>query len=102
MLAGTESISTARYALVSNPGVFIDITTVNFNPNPFPSGESLVTDDTGTIASGVGEIQLLFPTQENGYVGYREIDVLGTAVPEPSAFSLLGLVAFGLIVRRRR
>ena len=70
----------------------------------------MITDTTGTIATGVGEIQLFFPGQENGYVGYREVDVLGTAVeaggatPEPSTaiLSVLGILGLGLTRRRRR
>ncbi len=102
---------TARYATVADPGNFVDIASVSgFNPSPSNSGESLITDDTGLIASGVGEIQLFFPGQENGYSGYREIDVLGSAVagpavPEPASiaiWSLLGLCLAGYGYRRRR
>ncbi len=102
---------TARYATVADPGNFVDIASIaGFNPSPSASGESLITDDTGLIASGVGEIQLFFPGQENGYSGYREIDVLGSAVagpavPEPASiaiWSLLGLCLAGYGYRRRR
>ena len=47
---------------MDNPGGFVDIATIdNFNPNPNPSGESLITaDGSGVIATRVGEIQIVF------------------------------------------
>lgn len=54
--------------------------------------------------SGVDGVRFDFPNgQENGYVGYGEFDVIGTAtVPEPATAGLLtGLAALGLLRRRR-
>lgn len=71
----------------------------------------ILTDDTGTIASGVDAIRLTF--QDHGFTNgnaaidgtvYREVDVFGsaTAVPEPSSAALLGLGGLALILRRKR
>lgn len=66
----------------------------------------LMTDDTGTIATGVKAITFsdFDEASSGGAVQYREFDVIGTvaAVPEPSTFTMLGLGALGLISRRRR
>ena len=64
------------------------------------SHRNSITDDSGTLASGVRFIKLEFGSVENGYVGYTEIDVF--AVPEPSTTALLGLGGLALILRRRK
>ena len=54
--------------------------------------------------SNIDEVKFVFLDQvENGFVGYGEFDVVGTAsVPEPTSvtFGLLGGLAF--LSRRRR
>ena len=73
----------------------------NGNSNSGPiSHRNSITDDGGTLASGVRYIKLDFGGVENGWTGYTEIDAF--AVPEPSTTALLGLGGLALILRRRK
>lgn len=70
---------------------------------------TVLTDDTGTIASGVQYVQFVFTTPtvsqgvSNGGTVIRELMVQGTAsIPEPSSAALLGLGGLALILRRRK
>jgi VCBS repeat-containing protein len=70
---------TVQYEQVGNPGVWVNFTgTVSFTPGTPPSGQVSITSPTGFIATGVSAVQFVFGNQENGYVGYRELDVIGT------------------------
>ena len=68
---------------------------------------SIREDDTGVLASGVTLLRFTLEAQANPFGGsqiaaYREVDVFGAAsVPEPASWSL-GMVAAGLVLRRRR
>jgi len=93
------------YSTAIAPATFIPLTTVNFNPGgtAFPQVTRVsITDNAGNLASNVAALRFDFNATENGYSGYAEIDVLGTAVPEPGALGLLGLATIGLAARRRR
>ncbi len=68
---------TVRYSTVSNPGVFIDLVNVAENPNPPPSGLVTILPSAGMLATGVAQVQFVFTNQENGFAGYRELDVHG-------------------------
>ncbi len=58
---------------------------------------------TGIGLTNVTAVQFSFPSTQNGYVGYRELDVLGTAsTPEPASLGLLGLGGLSFLARRRR
>ena len=103
-------------ATVGNPSFtsLIDDVTANeqvLGPNDAASSlKTVITDDTGVLATNVIGVQFLFETQPQTYApltgdtlaAYKEIDVYGTiSVPEPAAGTLL-LVACGLLALCRR
>jgi hypothetical protein len=68
-----------------------------------------ITNDSGPlIASGIDGVRFDFTNTATGSISgwtwYRELDVIGTAipVPEPSAAALLGLGALAWVRRRRK
>ena len=93
------------YSLTSDPTTFIPIATITDPVYPTAPSDNAVYihGSNGALADNVAAIQFSFPTTQNGYVGYREFDVLGTpsAAPEPASLSLLGFAALGLLARRR-
>lgn len=98
------------FALVGTPTVFDQSILTPAAYNPVSTGDvdgtqglMSITDDSGNIASGIAAVRFdwLSP-QENGAVGYSEIDVFGTAtIPEPSSALLLGLGSLTLLRRRK-
>ncbi|WP_254509681.1 PA14 domain-containing protein [Anatilimnocola floriformis] len=69
---------TVQYSLVGSPGTFTDfIPTVSFAPGNPPNGQTAINSPTGFLQTGVAAIRFVFGNQENGYVGYRELDVTG-------------------------
>lgn len=96
------------YSLVASPTSFVSLAAVAYDPGlPSPSDTAVLLSDSsgGFLIRGVAALQFSFPTTENGYVGYRELDVFGTAeTPEPSTMLLtvLGLGSLGRYLRRRR
>jgi hypothetical protein len=99
---------TVSYSTILAPNVFIPITTVAYNPaGSSPSDSKVVVQDTtlGFLATAIAKVQFSFPNppgQENGYVGYREFDLMGVWLPEPTCLSAVLLGAAGLLGRRRR
>jgi hypothetical protein len=105
-----QQLYTVSYSTVAAPGVFIPITSVNFNPTIAGAVQSAtratISDNTlPFLATGAAAIQFDFSAAvENGYTGYAELDVNGTpvAAPEPATFGLLSAGALALLARRRR
>ncbi len=89
------------YSLVGTPDTFVHVTgdsgaTVN-RPGGSVVSQTTITGDS-PIATGVAKLQFQFHycdgTHENVY---REIDVFGAAVPEPSTLVLLATGLLGLL-----
>jgi hypothetical protein len=90
------------YSLVGN-SAFTPIGVLDYEPAGTGT-PSAVRAIFATTLTGVDAIRLDFlPGQENGYVGYGEVDVVGTAtVPEPATVMLAFLGGATLLTRRRR
>jgi autotransporter-associated beta strand protein len=76
---------TVSYSTVADPGTFIDIATVT-RDEAGRFEKSSVTEDAppNLLATNVKAIRITFNPQENGGVGYKEIDVIGSSpVPTP-------------------
>jgi hypothetical protein len=89
---------TVNYALADDPSLFLTLDSVAYHPSfgltPVDTYVSLKSS-SGPLLSDVVAIQFAFPSVENGYVGYRELNVLGSlSVPEPGTLAMAAL-AFG-------
>ena len=70
---------TVSYSTVSNPGTFIDIATATQDgAGKFESTSITQSTAPNLLATGVKAIRITFNGQENGGVGYKEIDVIGS------------------------
>ena len=90
-----QQLFTVAYSVVGN-SAFINLPPVDFNPTVganLQSATRVTLAETAPIplASGVDEIRITFsPSPENGYTGYTEVDVLGSArIPEPASPTLI-------------
>ena len=94
---------TLTYSTVAAPTTFIPLITFHGTANTLDE-LTVVKDSLGATIPGVFAIQ--FQTAgdvQNGYVGYREFDLIGTApVPEPASLGLLSVGTFSVLARRRR
>jgi hypothetical protein len=99
------------YATVASPLDFSNVIITGgsggfFTQNAGDGGSTtgrygVVDDGSAALATGVAAIRISFVNVQNNAIGMSEIDILGTAIPEPSA-SLLGGIATLLLLRRRR
>ena len=69
---------------------------------PVTSLHSITDDGAANIASGVQYVQLQIVDADNGFAGLAELDVFGTAVPEPASSILCGLAGLALAFQRKR
>ena len=78
---------TVSYSLISNPGVFIPIATATFNPTIQYAPVGIWTKSSFSLTEydGIEALKFDFPNQQNGWVGYNEIDVTG--IPSPIQIS---------------
>jgi len=102
---------TVLFSTVSDPDFFLPLDVVSYNPGgaPSPSDTAVYLTEAsgGVLASNVSRIRFAFFSTENGYVGYRELDVFGarSVIPEPGAVLIWSLlVGLGAVLawRRRR
>lgn len=113
---------TVYYSTVSQPDTFISLGDYSLNSAIAAGNDSTqtslqiaLTDSSGVIASHVAKLEFVFEkgswpnktggTDHNG-TAYREVEVFGTAVPEPSTIAmciagLLGLLAYAWRKRRQ-
>jgi hypothetical protein len=76
--------------------------TQGLNIDPADTAVSL-SDTSGTILDGVVALQFSFPSVQNGYVGYRELNVEGASdVPEPGTLVLTGLLLLAWLFAAKR
>jgi hypothetical protein len=95
---------TISYSLAGSPADFLPLYTVDYDPDlnvePADTAVSL-TDTSGMILDGVAALEFSFPSVQNGYVGYRELNVEGTAeVPEPGTIVLTGILLLAWFSRQ--
>jgi hypothetical protein len=102
---GRDGINvTVSYATVAAPLTFVNITTATQDNGSARFENANITENVSpnVLATGVKAIRFTFNSQENGAVGYKELDVIGVAtIPEPSAALLGGLGLLALLRRRR-
>jgi len=94
---------TLTYSTVAHPATFIPIITYHGTANT-QDELTVIKDDLGLSIPGVYAIQFKTGTDvQNGYVGYREFDLIGTpTVPEPVSLGVVGMGMLGLLGRRGR
>lgn len=100
-----------HYATVASPTDFSNVIITGgsgglFTQNAGDGGSTtgrygVVDDGSAALATGVAAIRISFVTVQNGHIGMSEIDILGSAIPEPSTALLGGLGLLALLRRRR-
>jgi hypothetical protein len=95
---------TVAYSTVFNVSTFIDIATVY---DDFHGGETeaKITSNGSPLATNVSTIRFTFNGGlDQGFAGYRELDVFGssTSVPEPTSALLMITGTIALLARRQR
>ena len=92
-----------EFSTVAAPGTFSSIASYSFDPTLGQNFSRVrVTPNVSFLATSVAALRFSFPNQENFAGGYRELDVFGTPVPEPSTGLLVAMGLAGLGLRGRR
>ena len=97
-----------RCSVAGDPGTFLTLGSVDLDAtsNNAPGGDvntrSMMRDADGELATGVAAVRISFNDVTFGFAGYREMDVFGTPVPEPSTATFAACGAALLLRRRRR
>jgi hypothetical protein len=94
---------TLTYSTVADPATFIPLITYHGAANT-QDELTVIKDDLGASIPGVYAVQFKTGTDvQNGYVGYREFDLIGSpTVPEPATLGLLGVGMVAVLGLRRR
>ena len=93
---------TIYYSTLAAPAVFIQLGTVNYNPANAAGTQSAtrisLLPATGVLATNVAALKFDFssPLSENGYCGYSEIAVFGTANLPPAMPAIMSITPAGL------
>ncbi len=95
------------YATFANPSTWLLLASVYNDATGVGIGNTNtranIVSSSGFLASNVAGVRFNFKDNLNqGYNGYREIDVQGSAVPEPSSIALFGLALAGIAAFTRR
>lgn len=95
---------TVQFAFAGAPSTFVNAFSVAAHPGGANDAFVSSFDNTGALlGSNVTAVRFNFANVQNGFVGYRELDVIGAAaVPEPASALLFGLAGLGLFAARRR
>jgi len=84
----TITLANISYSTVAAPGTFIAIAGTGHNyAGGGAANSAVITAPGGVLATGVSAVRFNFGTQQNTYVGYRELEVVGT--PTGSGGSVL-------------
>ena len=84
-------LSNFTYSTFSNPSTFVAIpNTAVSNACGTSHCVSWLTASGGVIATNVYAIRFNFPAQQNGYVGYKELEVVGVASPDAGGSGTAG------------
>jgi fibronectin-binding autotransporter adhesin len=83
------TVSNISYSTVGSPTVFTPIANTAVNSNPGSSNEASYSASGGVMATNVYAIQINFGGQENNFVGYGEMEVLGNAVAAAGSSNFL-------------
>ncbi len=76
------TLNNFTYSTVADPTTFITISSTALSYSPGNShAVANLTATGGVLATGVYAIRFNFGTQQNGFVGYKELEVVGTSSP---------------------